>query len=77
MPFYRSQRTGRIGEYSAELASVFPDLIEVGKDARPLAKLEDLQSGDTAKLFGKRPATPKPPAPAPVEVNTPDPEKES
>lgn len=37
MPYYRSSRSGRIAEYSAALASHFPDLIEVGKDAKPLA----------------------------------------
>lgn len=37
MPYFRSSRTGRIGEYSAALASHFPDLTEVGKDAKPLA----------------------------------------
>lgn len=37
MPYFRSSRSGRVGEYSAAFASHFPDLTEVGKDAKPLA----------------------------------------
>lgn len=36
-PTYRSGRTGKIGVYTARLAKHFPDLVEVGSDAKPLA----------------------------------------
>ena len=37
MPYFRSTRSGRVAELSADAASLFPDLKEVGKDAKPLA----------------------------------------
>lgn len=34
---YRHQGTGLVGQFPDELADIFPDLVEVAEDAKPLA----------------------------------------
>lgn len=34
---YRHQSTGLVGQFPEELADIFPDLVEVADDAKPLA----------------------------------------
>jgi hypothetical protein len=51
---YRHQITGLVGQFPEELAEIFPDLVEVADDAKPLAytpipadAVADLQAAQT------------------------------